>query len=164
MPGGAASFLALREARPEDRLSLYEVCFNYFAQPYFEAGFQRILREQAAGRSVMLVAETGGVGIIGSGQLVRYGRARAEIADLEVVAGWRGRGVGTALIQVLSRVAQAHGIRCLEIGATEDNERALALYRRLGFLPSREVTIPDGGRALFLVKELPSSEIKPEPV
>jgi len=101
-----------------------------------------------------LVAEVSGAGIVGSGQLVRYSGRQAEIADLVVSTAWRDQGVGTALIQVLTQIAQAGRIWHLEIGVTDDNERALALYRRLGFLPEREVTLPGGGSAFFLVKEL----------
>jgi ribosomal protein S18 acetylase RimI-like enzyme len=134
--------------------ALLATCYTQYARPYFEASFARILKDQRAGRCLQLVAEASGSGIVGSGQLVRYTGTRAEIADLAVASAWRGHGVGTALIQVLVRIAQASGIKELEIGVTDDNERALALYRRLGFKPWREIELPDGGRAIFLVREL----------
>lgn len=153
-PEDKSSALSFRTARPEDLSALYHTCYSHYALPYFDAGFQRILREQTDGRTIQLVAEAAGQGTIGSGQLVRYTDARAEIADLAVAPTWRGQGVGTALIQVLTRIAWEVGIRRLEIGATEDNCRALALYERLGFVPLREVELPGEGRAFFLVKEL----------
>ena len=153
-PGNASTLLTFRTARIEDQDPLYRTCYGHYSRPYFEAGFQRVLREQAAGRSVQLVAEVAGAGIVGSGQLVRYSGSQAEIADLVVSTAWRNQGVGTALIQVLTQIARAGRIWHLEIGVTDDNERALALYRRLGFLPEREVTLPGGGSAFFLVKEL----------
>lgn len=163
LPANAPQFLAFRTVRADDHDSLYHACYAHYAEPYFEASFRRILRDQAAGRSIQLVVEMEEEGIIGSGQLVRYSSARAEIADLAVVADWRDRGVGTALIQVLTRIAQASGIRQLEIGVTDDNQRALALYRRLGFSPTREVSLPEGGWAYFLAKELAPSESGVEP-
>lgn len=153
-PENISTSLSFRTARPDDLSPLYHTCYPHYALPYFAAGFERILREQTAGRCVQLVVEAAGQGIVGSGQLVRYTGTRAEIADLAVAATCRGQGVGTALIQVLTRIAREAGITRLEIGVTEDNSRALALYRRLGFVSLREVELPDGGLAVFLVKEL----------
>lgn len=153
-PDKTATSLSFRTVRPEDLSPLYHTCYPHYALPYFVAGFQRTLREQMAGGCVHLVVEAAGQGIVGSGQLVRYTGTRAEIADLAVAASWRDQGVGTALIRVLTRIAQEAGIRHLEIGATEDNRQALALYRRLSFAPLREIELPGGGLAFFLVKEL----------
>ena len=153
-PDNSSVALSFRAAKPEDLSPLYHACYSHYALPYFAASYQRILREQKAGHSVQLVAEVAGQGIVGSGQLVRYTDARAEIADLAVAASWRDQGMGTALIQVLTRIAREAGIRQLEIGVTEDNRRAQDLYRRLGFVPFREVELPGGGLAIFLGKEL----------
>jgi ribosomal protein S18 acetylase RimI-like enzyme len=67
--------------------------------------------------------------------------------------------MGTVLIGVLARIAQASGVSFLEIAVTEENKRALALYRRLGFTPLRELALCDGRSALLLAKALAQQRI-----
>ena len=47
----------------------------------------------------------------------------------------RGQGVGTALIEELTRLAQSLGYRALCLEVVDENLRARALYERLGFAP-----------------------------
>lgn len=70
--------------------------------------------------------------IIGFGQISRWVHC-AEISDLFVLETCRNHGVGTALITHLLHHALSMDISCVEIGANHDNNRAIALYRRLGF-------------------------------
>ena len=65
----------------------------------------------------------------------------AEISDMVVVETYRGRGLGTALIQALVRQALKLGADEAEIGAALNNPRAAALYRRLGFEDSHTVLL-----------------------
>ena len=46
---------------------------------------------------------------------------------------YRGRGLGKLLFQKCVRLAAQAGLTRVELEAREDNESALALYRRLGF-------------------------------
>jgi RimJ/RimL family protein N-acetyltransferase len=55
----------------------------------------------------------------------------AEVA-IEVVDGWQGRGVGTALLVALTERAQAAGIRRFSMTMLRDNKAARALARKLG--------------------------------
>ncbi len=48
-------------------------------------------------------------------------------------AGYQGRGIGRALTEGLVASARKAGIEVLTLDARGDNERALALYRTLGF-------------------------------
>lgn len=59
-----------------------------------------------------------------------YGFVAADIPELgtAVIDGWRGRGVGTVLIELL--VAR-HPI--ISLSVDNDNDRAKVLYTRLGF-------------------------------
>jgi RimJ/RimL family protein N-acetyltransferase len=80
---------------------------------------------------VVLVAEVGGepVGQLGL-QLTRYG-----VADLGmlVAAGWRGRGVGTALLAEAVDRARKAGAHKLALQVWPHNTAAIALYERFGF-------------------------------
>nr|WP_162909959.1 GNAT family N-acetyltransferase [Aggregatilinea lenta] len=79
----------------------------------------------------------------GFGLLTLWPRA-GEISDLVVAAGLRGRGIGTRLVETLSDAATGLGVRTLEIGAALSNPRALALYRRLGFVDARTIELDLG--------------------
>jgi predicted N-acetyltransferase YhbS len=52
---------------------------------------------------------------------------------LEVAGGWRGRGVGTALVRAAERAAARRGHRLLLLGVAPGNARAKGLYARLGY-------------------------------
>ena len=59
---------------------------------------------------------------------------RAMIVDgLAVAEGWRGVGVGAALIEALAREARTRGFAELRLDVVGENLRARALYERLGF-------------------------------
>jgi RimJ/RimL family protein N-acetyltransferase len=51
-----------------------------------------------------------------------------------VVAGWRGRGVGSALLAASIEWAREHGLHKLSLGVFPHNEAAIALYRKFGFV------------------------------
>lgn len=88
---------------------------------------------------------------MGSAKLIAYVH-RVEIADLVVDTPYRDRGIGTALIAILVQIAAHAGFSSVEIGVMAANERALALYKRLGFRVKGELALPGEARALILHK------------
>lgn len=85
--------------------------------------------------STLLIAEHDGV-VMGLAGL--QGGSSAEeghVATLAVSVAreFRGRGVGTALIEALLAWAPEHGVRRVQLWAWDNNPGALALYERLGF-------------------------------
>lgn len=62
--------------------------------------------------------------------------ARFLVDGLAVADGWRGRGIGSALIVALTEEARARGYRSLRLDVADHNDRARALYERLGFDPA----------------------------
>lgn len=58
---------------------------------------------------------------------------RFLIDGLAVDSGWRGHGIGTALIEALAAEARARGYARLRLDVADQNPRARALYERLGF-------------------------------
>jgi RimJ/RimL family protein N-acetyltransferase len=81
--------------------------------------------------AVILVAEAAGqvVGELGL-HLARYGVAELGMA---VAAGWRGRGVGSALLAEAVERARKAGAHKLALQVWPHNAAAIALYERFGF-------------------------------
>jgi len=92
---------------------------------------RRMAADVEASDVVLLVAEAGGepVGQLGL-EMARYGVA--ELGML-VAAGWRGRGVGTALLAEAVRRARAAGAHKIALQVWPHNAAAIALYERFGF-------------------------------
>ena len=87
----------------------------------------------AAGVMIMLVADDGGP-LVGQ---VWIDLARkpsvAVLWALRVRDGWRGRGIGRALVAAAERAAASAGAWEAELAVAADNPRARELYERLGY-------------------------------
>lgn len=104
---------------------------------YAEKLIDKIQKYAIEGRGLGVVvennlADTPNLPIIAYGQMMLWTHC-AEISDLIVSEAWRSRGIGTAMIQFLVQRAQNMFVTCVEIGVADSNQRALALYQRLGF-------------------------------
>lgn len=53
---------------------------------------------------------------------------------MQVAREWRGRGVGSALVQAAIDWSRAHGLHKLCLEVFPHNEPAIALYRKFGFV------------------------------
>ena len=97
--------------------------------------------ESQLGYRAMLVAELGGrvVGTVslGGSRFQRPGSLR--MFALDVGAGFRGRGIGTALIRAVEAVALEKGLDEVNLEVSAENGDAIRLYQRLGLhqLPKR---------------------------
>lgn len=80
------------------------------------------------GLSRHVIAEAQGAAI-GTGRLLPDG----HIGRIAVLPGWRGRGVGSALLRALLDMARAAGHDRAMLNA---QVRAAAFYRRFGFEPA----------------------------
>jgi ribosomal protein S18 acetylase RimI-like enzyme len=81
------------------------------------------------------VAEVDGR-VVGEGEvhaLGPWGCRHVGVLSLQVHPAWQGRGVGRALLGALIERASALGIYRLELYVRSDNDRAIRLYRSLGF-------------------------------
>lgn len=58
-----------------------------------------------------------------------------RIEGICVLPAWRGHGIGTALIRAVAAEAQRQGYPSIRLEVVESNDRAQALYERMGFLP-----------------------------
>jgi phosphinothricin acetyltransferase len=89
-------------------------------------------------RHPVVVAVTGGQ-VVGWGSLNSFNPRPAydNVVDLSVYAerGWRGRGVGRALLQQLLALAKAIGYHKMVLATFPYNEAGVALYKKMGFTP-----------------------------
>jgi len=130
-PGDARSFLeAFRSVAAERRFIQTEEV-SRTARPY-RRRFRRSVTEEAA----HLVAVAGGR-VVGSISIRRDAhpvtRHTASIG-MFVTSGWRGRGVGTALLEEAMRWARDAGVERVDLTVYPHNQAAIALYRTFGFV------------------------------
>jgi ribosomal protein S18 acetylase RimI-like enzyme len=112
----------------------------YRQYSHYRQLFRRTFRDQQAGRRLMLVAATGdfpiGMVFIQFQSLehkVADGRSRAYLYSLPVMEMFRGKGVGTRLIQEAESLIQDRGFQWATIAVAKDNHNARRLYERLGY-------------------------------
>jgi putative acetyltransferase len=84
------------------------------------------------GDILFIVEEDGRV--IGSGGLHATGQRGVAMLGMALLADARGGGRGTAMLERMLREAETHRIRRVELEVFPDNDRAIALYRRVGFV------------------------------
>jgi len=80
----------------------------------------------------------------------------AELLRVAVAASARRLGFGTSLVSAGLERLRTAGVRSCFLEVAEDNQPALALYRRLGFRPAgrRRAYYPGGRDALLLRADL----------
>lgn len=110
---------------PASRLSRYLV-----ALPHLPAAMTSALTNVDGCRHVawLAVVDARAAGIA---RAVRTGSDSAEVA-FEVADRHQHRGVGSALLDAVTTVASARGVRRLEATALPDNDASVHLLRRLG--------------------------------
>jgi GNAT superfamily N-acetyltransferase len=127
--------LSIRPARVSDLPALTRA----FAQEHF---FAERLQRQRAGRGVLLVAWIGNepVGDIYVWlEPAEEPEVRAKLPNvallnhLEVHAGRRNSGIGTALLEHAEELLRNCGHRKVALGVSPANGRAARLYERLGY-------------------------------
>jgi len=74
------------------------------------------------------------------------------LAELYVVPARRGQGLGRALMQAAIELARSQGADHMDLGTSEDDLAARALYESLGF--SHRECRPDGPINYFYEREL----------
>jgi GNAT superfamily N-acetyltransferase len=76
----------------------------------------------------------------------------ALLDELYVVPSWRGRGVGSAVIELLLSTARERSVALVEINVDEGDTGARRFYERHGFAASEPGSTE---RALYYFRELP---------
>jgi len=142
--GGSAP--TWRPARPTDDDVIVSMCLALNGEDPGLSAVEgaTVLRTLAAFRAEphrgqAVVVELGGV-VLGYALLVPFwsnelGGCVCQIDELFVQDGFRSRGIGTSLFEAIAAHAlfSHEDVVALALGVTADNQRARALYERLGF-------------------------------
>jgi len=140
--GSDPNGIKIRRAEPSDFEDLWRVYTDPGAYggtlqlPYPSKELWRKRLAEFPDNAVMLVAEVAGeiVGNAGMHPQRQLRRSHAMDVGLAVRDDFAGRGIGTALLRELIAIADGWlNVFRLELTVYVDNERAIALYRKLGF-------------------------------
>jgi ribosomal protein S18 acetylase RimI-like enzyme len=127
----AAEMIRAIDSVAREGAYLLRSCFDVAV----EEGQARIAQRREEG-SLIVVAVLGGK-LVGWASLKR---SRHEFLQhtvglgMGVVRGYRGLGIGTALMDYVLEWAAEQGFEKVNLGVRANNERAKALYRKLGFV------------------------------
>ena len=132
----------IREAQLADVHRIAEVEAACFAVPWSPEAFRSLLDRT---RVRILVAQlpvgpgtdddstsASGIRIVGHG-ILWWAADEAELANLAVAPGFRGRGIAGALLDRLTQDAWAVGVQAVFLEVRASNEAAAALYEGRGF-------------------------------
>jgi len=122
-----------RKATPDDieaLLRIEERCFD--ADRISRRSFRALIARPTA---ETIIAEEGGT-IVGYAMILfRKGTALARLYSIAVDPDAKSRGIGSLLLDAAEQAAFDHDRLLLRLEVREDNQRAIALYKRHGYRP-----------------------------
>jgi len=127
--GPAARGVRIREATPEDVHAIAAIEAGAFSNPWHPDTFRSLI---SAGRAFIPVAEDAGAGVVGYAVLW-WVLDQGELANLAVTEDFRGKGVGSALLDRILAHAEARKVESLFLEVRMSNTTAFDLYRSRGF-------------------------------
>lgn len=163
--------VTIRKAERADLLAVHRIEQASFPQPWPYQAFSGFLGDPGFLVAVGGFTDGGERGAGGGDGAVRgyvvadvvsdFGRTVGHVKDLAVAPDWRGRGIGSRLLERALSGLVARGARRAKLEVRDGNEGAKQLYARYGFSPDHVVAgyYEDGEDALVLVADL-SGEAK----
>jgi ribosomal protein S18 acetylase RimI-like enzyme len=105
---------------------------------------ERVRELLAAGEITVLLGGSGphGLAVLRFRPAIWTNALECYLAELYVVPDRRGQGLGRALMEAAIELARQHGADHMDLGTSEDDVAARALYESLGF--SNREGKPDG--------------------
>ena len=124
-------YVSLLWAGPERASEIAELHGTLFSPPWSEESVRALLDHPAATAFVAVVGNPKQcVGFV----LAQLAADEAEILSIGVAKDWQCKGVGKRLLEGVARAAQRAEAKTLFLEVAADNDAALALYARAGFL------------------------------
>ena len=145
LPRRDGAALSVRRLRAGDEAALQR--FNrelsvpsrrwFLPHPYDDDTVSRVLQRSAAGEDLTL-------GLLDGPRLVGYFflwyvTRRVPLLGIGLVDDLQGQGLGRPLLELLIAQAREAGCAAIELTTMLDNDRAFALYRKVGFEHFRDV-------------------------
>jgi diamine N-acetyltransferase len=121
-----------------------------------EFGVEQQTADIADPSGFVLIADDGPP-IIGYAQIIARPPDAVEIKRFYIASAMHGRGVAQTLMDAVIRTAAARGAPTLWLGVWEQNPRAIAFYRKVGFAEAGVTSFTLGGdvqRDLLMVRDL----------
>jgi ribosomal protein S18 acetylase RimI-like enzyme len=151
---------AVRRAKLADAEAVGRLMHDFNAEfdeatPGPERIAERIRELLAGGDTAILLAGSGpdGLAILRFRLSITTPGLECYLAELYVAPARRGQGLGRALMNAAIDEARARGADYMDLGTSEDDVAARALYESLGFV-NREGGRPDGPIAYYYEREL----------
>jgi ribosomal protein S18 acetylase RimI-like enzyme len=151
--------MQVRRATPEDADAVGRLLHDFNEEfddptPGADAIAARMRELLAGDETVALLAGDGpdGFAVLRFRPSMYSAALECYLAELYVVPPLRGQGRGRALMEAAMSLARERGADRIELGTSEDDEGARALYESLGFT-NREKP-PDGPVMFFYEREL----------
>lgn len=122
--------LSIREMKMEDINQILVIEEEAFTVPWSRSAFESEVSHNFL--AAYLVAEA-------EGEILGYGGMwfildEAHITNVAVKSGFRGRGVGMAIVKALVEKAAERKIGKLTLEVREGNSAAIRLYEKMGFV------------------------------
>ena len=157
--GHTASEHAVRRAEAADAEAVAKLLHDFNSEfdeptPGPRALAERVRLLLSEGRTAILLGGAGphGVAVLRFRPSIFTEALESYLAELYVVPDRRGQGLGRALLEAAIDLARAEGADHMDLGTSEDDVVARALYERLGF--SNREGRPDGPINYFYEREL----------
>jgi ribosomal protein S18 acetylase RimI-like enzyme len=114
----------------------------------------RFVQLLAGGDTIVLLVGTGpeGLAVMRFREAIWTEALECYLAELYVVPARRGHGLGRALMEAAIEVAREQGATYMDLGTSDDDVAARALYESLGF--SNREGRPDGPINYYYEREL----------
>ncbi len=127
-----AKYVSLLWAGPEQAEEIARLHATLFNEPWSEDSVRALLDHPA---STAFVAVTGGapktcVGFV----MAQLSADEAEILSIGVGKPWQRKGIGKRLVEGVARAVQRAEVKKLYLEVAADNDGAMELYSRCGFL------------------------------
>lgn len=121
--------IQIRRMEIDDLEQVVEIEKQNFSKPWTETGFFSFLLRND---TMFWVAEEEGeiCGYTGVILVMDEG----DITNVSVKPGMQGKGIGTMLLQEMIEKTGREGIDILHLEVRKSNDRAVALYEKLGFV------------------------------